>query len=342
MGLLDWLRGRGRGATGGPDDAAVHDAIERVMQTTNPRLRLVRHYEQRLAPAAEAAMRHIADVVAAVPPARQASAAGWSADPYMRAFFATADDLKRTFSRANDLRAHFDKNPDDTEAYVVLSMEMSERRMAGMALHGDVVHRDVPQTALIFGDYRLRVCGRTEDDLREEIGRRLIDQLALEGLARAAADKTQRALMEQERALLKARLQLLERQGAGMRSMLGGDGVTEQSEAARLQAQLDENTHNLDSLGVGAESLDREFERIREALVDAGQLFCLSPRRLRLDRMNVVQGDDSAGAGDTLDLQTVRVPGDPPLTRTVALTRFARADLLPAGLMFDEAARLLL
>lgn len=342
MGILDWWHGRSRDGTDAANDGAVLELVERIVDTTNPRLRFVWHYQQRLAPVVASAMAYLVEILMSVPAARAASAAGWSSDPYLRAFFATPDDLVRAFSRSADLRAWFEQNPLVEVAYGVLGMEMNERRILGLALENGAVRQDVEQTTVSFGDYRVRICGGSEAELRQEIEGRMVNELALAGLAQAEADQTQRTLMEQERALLLTRKQILERQGGGLRAAVGGDEPADQAELGRLQAQLEENTRNLAKLGMGAQALEGELDRVVEALADARQQLQVSTRVLRLDRMNVVQAGDDALAGEKFEFQTVRIPGHPPRTRAFVLVCVPRADLLPGGLQFDEAARLLL
>jgi hypothetical protein len=154
----------------------------------------------------------------------------------------------QAFSRAPDLRAHFQQNPALPEAYCVLGMRMIERKVLGMAVEGDRVHGEVAQTAVSFSDHRVRVCGRSEAELRSEIERRILDQLALEGLACVVDDQSNRKELEQERAMLKARLKMLERKGTGMRGALGGEAAG-QSELADLQSQIEENTAKLGGSG---------------------------------------------------------------------------------------------
>jgi len=341
MGILEWWRGRDGSAANAQDKQRTVEAIERVVQTTNPKLRFARRYRERLAPAVGTSLAYARNLVASVPAAREASAAAWSNDPYMRAFFATADDLVRAFSRAPDLRAYFDQNPGASEAYAVLGMEMTERKVLGMALAGDTVRRDVAQTSVSFGDYRVRICGRTEPDLRAEIERRLVDQLALEGLAHIVADQSRRTELEQERALFKSRLQMLERKGAGMSAALGGEAVG-QEELARLQSQIEENTRNLGDLGGSAQMLDHELENICAVLADPAQHLYVSSRRLRLDRMNIVIEDGTAQTSTDFEFLVARLPGTVPAQmRAFTLVRFPRAELLPAQRLFDDAARFL-
>jgi hypothetical protein len=55
--------------------------------------------------------------------------------------------------------------------------------------------------------------------------------------------------------------------------------------------------------------------------------------------MNVVQTEDSSQAADELEFQIAHIPASPPQVRTIALIRFARAELLPGRLLLDEAMR---
>ena len=326
-----------------PDDAAdarrVAGTVERVMKL-HPHLRLARRYQARLAPAVATALHYTDALVASLPAARAASAAAWAADPYIHAFFVAPDDVARAISRSADLRAHFGRCADAPEAFAVLGMEMTERHILGVGMEGGAVRRDVPQTTLSFSDHQVRLCGRSEAGLRAEIVERLLDQLALEGLAHIGADASRRDLLERERALLATRLRLLERQGAGLHAMLGSEAAPGSAELARLQEQIDENARNLAGLGLREHALDRELEHVRAMFAEPARHLFVTTKRLRLDRMNVVI-EGAAQEGEQFEFHVARVPGTPPRSRAFAPIRFARADLLPATSMLDEAGRLL-
>lgn len=339
MGILSWLL-----RTDNPSDAQnaqqISELVERIMKL-HPQLRLARRSQARLAPAVATSLEYVGKLVDSVPAAREASATAWATDPCIHAFFASADDVASAISRSTELRMHFEQNPDLPEAYAVLGMEMTERHILGVGLEGETLRRDVPQTTVSFSDHQVRVCGRTDAELRVEIVWRLLDQLALEGLARIAAAKTRRDLLARERALLKTRLQLLERQGAGIRAVLGSDVAAESGELAQLQAQIEENERSLESLGLQEDALDRELDRVCEVFAEPERHIYVARKRLRLDRMNVVMEGKSAQVGEEIEFQIARIPTTPSRMRTFSLIRFARADLLPAKNMLDEAARLL-
>lgn len=339
MGIFSWLL-HGSSATGVQDRQRIAEAVDRIVRLS-PQLRLAQRYEARLEPAVATSLKYVGDLVASLPAPREASAATWSSDPYIHAFFVGPEDVARALSRSTDLRAYFEQNTDVHEVYAVLGMEMIERHILGVALEGETMRRDVMQTTVSFSDHQVRMCGRTDPDLRQEIVRRIVDQLGLEGLARIAADQSRRDLLEQERALLKTRLQLLERQGTGMRSVLGSDAAVESAELERLQAQIEENERNLNNLGIRTEALERQLDRLCEVLADPDSHIYVEDKRFRLDRMNVVLPENSTQAGDEFTFQVARIPTTPPRMRAFALVRFARSQLLPARSLLDEAARLL-
>ncbi|MGZ5200858.1 MAG: hypothetical protein ACXWC6_14605 [Ramlibacter sp.] len=339
MKLLDRLRRGGRG----PDKAQqrrIRDATERLL-AISPQLRLARRHEQKLAQALEVALSYLDALLAMVPPAREASAAAWGRDPYIHAFFASADDVAPALSRSPDLCGFFERCPDVHEAYGVLGMAMVEKHVLGVALHGETLRSDVVRLTLSFSDHRVPMCGMDEADLREEVVHRLVDQLGLEGLTRFAADQSRREVLEQERALLRTRLRILESQGVGVRGAFGDQPAAGIEELARLREDMLANERSLEELGVRSEALDQQLGHLCAVLADPERHLYVESRRFRLNRMNVVVPPDSAETAEELSFQVARVPTDPPRLRAFAIVRFARADLLASGTLYERASKLL-
>ncbi|CAG2126541.1 hypothetical protein LMG31506_00026 [Cupriavidus yeoncheonensis] len=338
MGILRWIQRQGRKPQRRDDKELV--AMTARVTALNPRLRLVPHYEKRLAPRLATALEAIRATVDGLPAPREASEAAWDSDPHIHAYFGTAADVVRAFSRSPDLREFFDRTPFAEHAYAVLGMAMNERRTLGVALEGDVMHTDVPQTLVSFSDYQLRICAESEAALRAEILLRMLDQLAIEAMAQFAAGKGRRDTLERELALLKAQLKLYERQGMGLRSMVGG----ETADAAAVQSVRDEiaqNDSELAALGHAGDTLERQLECLGEVLGDAANRMHVEMRQIRLSQVNVMLPADSTAPGVDLELLCAHVPGDPPLVRWFSIVRYARADILSQATLLDEAARML-
>lgn len=345
MTVLNWLRRRGKHPEGARDaERAV--LAERVTRLC-PYVRLVGGYRRRLAPALAIADRYVHDVVAGLPPASLASEATWNSDPYIHAFFGTAQDVMPVFSRSPDLRDYFSNSASPAEAYCVLGMEKLERRTLGVALEGDVMRTEVPQTTVSFTDHRVSICAATEAALREEIACRMLDQFALQALAEVAGGTSRRDRIEREQALLTTRLHLLEKQGVGMRSVLGEGEGAQADESARLREQVAQNEAALAALsaaggqGGRAGMPERQLHALVDVLTHAEASFSVEREAVRLSPMNIVLPPGSAGPGADLQLMTARVPGDPPLVRTFSLVCVARAGMLSPMQLLDEAARML-
>ncbi|GLC92685.1 hypothetical protein Tamer19_20930 [Cupriavidus sp. TA19] len=345
MTVLNWLRRRGKHPDGARDAerAALAERVTRLC----PYVRLVGGYRKQLAPALAIADRYVRDVVAGLPPASVASEASWDSDPYIHAFFGTAQDVMPVFSRSPDLRDYFSGAASAAEAYCVLGMDKLERRTLGVALEGDVMRTEVPQTTVSFADHQVRICAPTEAALREEIASRILDQLALQALGDVAGGTSRRDRIEREQTLLTTRLHLLEKQGVGMRSVLGQGGEAQAGEPERLREQVAQNEAALAALseegaqGGRAGMPERQLHALVDALTHAEASFKVEREAVRLSAMNIVLPPGSAGPGADLQLMTARVPGDPPLVRTFALVCVARAGMLSPMQLLDEAARML-
>lgn len=339
MKLLDRLLRGGRG-NGEAQHARIHDAIERLL-AISPQLRMARRHEARLAQALQVTFPYLDRLLADVPPAREASAAAWGRDPYIHAFFASSEEVAPALSRSPDLREFFERRPGVQEAYGVLGMALVEKNVLGVALHGETLRSDVVRLTVSFSDHRVPMCGDGEAGLREEVVRRLVDQLGLEGLSRFAADQSRREVLEEERALLRTRLRILESQGVGVRGAFGDQPTAGTEELARLREDMLANERSLEELGVRSEALDRQLGHLCDVLADPGRHLYVESRHFRLNRMNVVVAPDSGETFDDLAFQVARVPTDPPRLRAFAIIRFARADLVASGTLYERAAKLL-
>jgi hypothetical protein len=335
MAMFDWLLNRNRAQPGSQKAARIDESIERIL-AIHPRLQMAPHYEQRLKPAVSASLQHIDGLLASLPSAHRAGAQAWSSDFHLRAFFATPDVLLEAFARAEELRSFFDRNPDAAEAYATLGMAMNERHFLGVELEGNDVRHDVPQTSLLFGDHRVRMCSRTETELRDEIGRRLMDQLVLEGIAKLTNDHNK--LLDEARSLLQARKTLLEQQGTGMRSVVGGESADEAGQLEHVQKQLEENARNLGEIRMPGKTYDLQLKGICDVLANPAVHLYVGSKRVRIDLMNVVRDKEGSGCHE-IEFHFARIPGDPPRTRAFALVCFPRTELMPGGLRIDAAMR---
>lgn len=336
MGLFERLwRPRAKTPTVTPQ---IHALTERLL-VLSPALKLADGFRERLLPALACSLDYVSGVVADLPPAHEASASNWLGDPYIHAFFAAPDEIAHVLSRSPELQAWFERHPLASETCAVMSMAMIERRAFGVEQVGDAVHADVARTTLSFDDHQVRVCGATESALREQIVRRVVEQIALEGLAQIGADESRRDALVQERALLKTRLQLLKRQGAGTSTMLGDRAAGNAAELLQLQAEIDENERALSALGLKTDALARELDVICDVLGHPAQYADVEMKRVRLNPMNVVIEAGAPHGSAEIVFPLARLPATDLGERAFSLVRFARDHLMPIPTVFDQDSR---
>jgi len=324
-----------------PETAPIGALIERLT-VLSPSLKLVPRYRERLRPALAQSIAYATESVARLPPAREASAANWLADPYIHAFFAAPDDIAPVLSRSPALHEWFDAHLLARETYAVLAMTMTERHAFGVEQAGDTVHSDVAQRTLSFDGHLVRVCDETEAGLRGQIVERVVEQLALEALAQIGAEESRRDALVQERALLKTRLQLMTRHGVGTHAMLGASVAADAAPRLGLEAALEANARALDALGLKTDALAHELDLLCDVLSDPAQHANVEMKRVRLNAMNVVVGAGDAGdAGDSAEIvfPLARLPANELGERAFSLVRFARADLVPLEVVLDRDSR---
>jgi hypothetical protein len=319
------------------DAARIDEAIGRIL-AIHPRLKLARRYKQRLRQPIALTLQYADELIASLPATLDASVAGWSSQPALRAFFATPDDIADTFGRSADVRTFFDAHPGATDVHATLGMALIERHVLGVALEGDALRQDVVQTTLSFSDHRVTMCGSTDAALRTEIVRRFIDQMALEGLARLSTDRADRVARGRE--LMQERVALLHRRGTGIRAVVGSSeaGDVHAEELERVQKQIAENADGLAALRVPTNIVELELDGICDVFSKPAEHVYIQNRRIRIDMMNVVQEGESP-RGSEIEFHFARIPGPVPETRAFALVRFERAALPPAGLHIDAAVR---
>lgn len=341
MGILDWFMNRpAQFDTDRVSEVMIRGATAKAIALTNPRLSVLPSCHARLAPAVDTTIRYLRALVDGLPAAKAVASTGWSSDRALRAFFVSPSDIPNALGRSDNLRTLFDKYPLLDEACVMLGMALNERRGFGIALQGEIVRRDVVQTRVAFSDHRAHICAQDESELRRLVGVQAFEYLLAQALSEIGEDRVERQELEGNRALIRARLRLLRRQGPGLGSMFGA-APGDASEQAELQDKLLENERQLEVIGDSQAALEMELACLKEVLQQPGRYLRVQQKRLRLNTMNVLLEEESADHAADVDFSLAELTGTPPVQRAFVLARFARAEMPARTINFDDAARYL-
>lgn len=270
----------------------VEAAIERAVDGTDPRLRYLSGYRKQLRAAVIQAIDHVVALVDSLSAPLAASRSAYSRDARLAAMFASAEHMLEIFGKDSVLSTFRDSSTEGTEPVTALLLaERVDKHVLGMELAGDRLRRDVSQVAVNFRGHRLVDPAASEEETRRQLKRRAFDHLLSLALMRIAEVQRERADLNRQRALLRRKLNALER----------GDWNFNDSHGARpeplsLQAELEEIEQQLAALGVDHRLLHTHLDIVATLLADAERQFWAEDIELYLDRMNIQRNAQEASA----------------------------------------------
>lgn len=314
MALLDWFRQSTPKIEEERISAAlVEDTIDYVVKMTDGRLTLVNHYRARLHGPVTRTLQYLTSLHQNLPATHVVGPQSWTTDPAIRAFFGQPSDLTTIFSQSQSLHNFAMESSPAEPIFAVLAMRLAEQTRFGVGMQGNMLIRDVAQTALDFTHHRLRLFAHSRQELARSMTRRLLDELALIALHRMEAEQAERRELEEHHGLLSARLAMFHKRGAGADSFLdeAGDQISSE-ESSELLHQLEENETRLAALGSPAETLERQLDYLAEVLADPERSIRYELRCPCLDNMNKIV---EASRGEQIEFGFVSIGGEPPRQR---------------------------
>lgn len=300
--------------------------IDRLIDDTDPRLRVVHNYHRRLRPAMETALDYIACLVDRIPGPLEVCAKAYSDDPRVKAFFANIDDLHRVYSNSRLVGEFFGSvdNLDTPECHALLCMHKDEKHRFGIGLVGDKVRKDVPQTLVSFGDHQILSPARDEHSARQVLQDCLLSGLLKQARDPLLAECELRNFAEDRQRRLRSHLRALQRQQA-----MTDDQASLNTEMDATIKELSKIEHQLDCLHGEIGSLDDHLNRLVDGLERAPEQIQVKECVLHLSDTHLLLNEQSQQHGITVPLAEVKL-GDEP-ARVVSLTRYPRKEFLPVA-----------
>ncbi|RTL42227.1 MAG: hypothetical protein EKK49_01140 [Rhodocyclaceae bacterium] len=338
MGFFDWLLG-GRSASCAGDER-LQAAVARVIGSIDPRLQFLDDASSRLCPAVTHALKYADQVVACIPPCVEMNSQAWSQNPVLRTVFARPADVAETLSASVDLQ-DFLASPAAVGLERVCCMVAAtrvEQNVLGIALEGDQLRQDVPQTTVSFQHFRLFAFAADEAALFRRIHELVLEGLVMAALQEIAVRQRQSDQLPFDHQLLQTRLSLLERSRPGL------DALECHSWRGRdldgLRRQLADNEAALVERSVSGAGLEMVLAAVIETLLAAERIIHARRLALRVNAMNVlVEADkDDALNVPLIEFSTPTAVGT---RRSAFLASFARDAVVERKLDFAAGMRLL-
>ena len=309
-------------------EAMVLDAIEKVVNGVDPRLRVVSNYKRKLRKGVKRSLEYIdQEVVSRLPEPVQVNRKSFGADPRVRAFFASAEELQRIFSHNKILREFF-KHPENqalTESYALLGMRKQEKNILGAALQGDMVVRDVAQVAVNFSEHLIVAPAATELGTKRILRALAFNDLIARSLERITDRRLEKRRLEEQRHLLQLKLKALQAPDRSLKSQLEVPRQAGDIEVA--QRQLAEVDLKLEKSLVDFGTLDAHLYQVKEVFKHPEMYLRIDEISMRLNRMGIKLAENSGKPGNDISFNEITLGEDRRFV--VQLVKYSRQDMLP-------------
>lgn len=322
------------------DRQLIVEAIEAVVETVEPRVRLNPRYRDKLEGCVSKTIAYLRTIAREPLEPVVLTRAAWSDDPRLNAFFARADDVPACLGRSRELRAFFEtpSNGEVQEAYALLGMKKEERSVFAPRLEGDTLKHDVAQVTVSFSEHQVIAPAATLAATRLEIGRRIIQRLAQVALSRIIALDTKATELQEHKAFLGARMRLLTLARDGMEGIVK-DPATISEQMKAVERELKETVGDYIETKSSLATLDGYIERIDDVFSHPDLHLTLTHTPVRISRLGFKVDDASTGPVNDLVLAELSIGED--VRGAIAIARCPRSELPPKEDLVANAERYL-
>lgn len=318
----------------------VERAIERAIDHTDPRLRLVGGYRRKLRPVVVQALDYTRGLIAHIPGPVDLERRAFGRDPRVQGYFASPDHLHEVL-RDDRALGGFLTDPAHGSAdscYALLVMEKEEKRTLGYAHDGHMLRGDVLQTVVNFTGHRFVKPAASPEAVRAELRERAFQHLVSAAVRRVADIREQRADLERRRIHLEMELRAQRARAGAMDALLDGDGAAAGHHAV-LSRELAETTALLAQAARRLETLDDYLDLLQEVFSGAPDHCGLAEDSICINRMGVKDGRDGDRPCEQVPYADIRI-GD--RNRVGVLVRLPREEIQNARASrcdWDQAVR---
>lgn len=310
------------------DQNTLAAAIEKTVDGTDPRLRLVHNYKRKLAKPVQSALQYterlVTQATQPIPVHRQA----YSLDPRVHAFFTSANEMQRLFSLDKGMRTFFARpeNQDQREGCVLLAMKKQEKKIFGYEMEGGMIKRDIPQMAVTFSDHRLLAPARNATTIKNKLRKLAFNTLVECALANILNIRVHQHELEEQRRLLQEKLSTQKRSRYGLQSVLESDSDFEDDNVNdETLLQLRKIEHQLHQVKVNLRTLDDSLAQVKSVLNQPEQYLQLETISIQINRLGIKV--DMPGSGDKITFHEVHMGKSRHFA--LALVVYPRHEMLP-------------
>lgn len=274
----------------------VEQAIDLVIDGTDPKLRLVSSYQEMLQKEVTSALVYINALVEEIPGPIYMSRKTFISNPEVRAYFATPDSMQEIVSCGTELKNFFDllENSDSDQCCAMLCAQKEEKHSVGATLVDDVLRKDVLQTSLNFFDYKVMSPALSPQDVRCGIKRCMFDGLVTYALQHIANIRSEREDLLDQRRILHSQLRSRQSHSGGLNAMLA-EVTFNTEQVSQIQQKIKQAEVRLETMTGEQDVLSFYLQEIRKVISQPERFIKINKTCMRLNDMGIEVDDSHLG-----------------------------------------------
>ncbi|HJV06645.1 MAG TPA: hypothetical protein VJ642_04970 [Chromobacteriaceae bacterium] len=323
--LLKWL---GMDGSTRRHNEQVVAAIEKVIDGTDPRLRLLPGYRSQLSKGMKTSLAYIAGIPSHLPSPLELSLRAFTTDKRIGLLFSSPLSLLLFLRDSQNLSEFFLNASNGDEAWGLLSMHRSETRRFGMSEENGEILSDVPQVVVSFDNHQLLLTCPSSAALQSTMTRRCLDVLIEAMVRRLHLLDRSRVELEGERSHILLKLNALTTPGSQVIDATANLASLPET-AEELQQRLREVEQQLAELRPLSE-LTGVLDLVRHMLEHPRDYFRVEAFTLYLNRMGIKLDNPDDAEANALGFEEVILGQTEPIRRAVLpvhIPRTARQEL---------------
>jgi len=184
----------------------VLDEIERISREIDLTILPVRRFRKKILPSVRHAMGYISGLIPQVPAPVDFDPGRWDDDPLLRAMFTSREELIGVLQSSKELKNFF-RRTNAFQAFAILVAERKEKKIFGTEKNGEIVRRDVPQTAVFFEDFKVFAPAADLAQTRLQVQHRALVSLFSQAFEKITDLQLWKEDLEKQRQLLEFKVQ---------------------------------------------------------------------------------------------------------------------------------------
>lgn len=311
----------------------VLEAIESVVDGTEPKIRYVPSYKKQLEKSVIKSLSYVDKLIDNIPAALDINRRNFAANPQVHAYFASFNEIEDIFSNSPELNLFFNDidNIEQEQAYALLCMTREEKTIMGMELQNDILRREVMQTAVNFSEHKVMSPAASEKEIRDGLKKCIFDGLITNALQKLLGLKSQYRELQEQQCSLQSRLRSRQAQGGGLSNLLTSSYKVD-SQCEVIIEKIAETENKIKNISPQWELPRYYIKQVKKILDHPEQFIRLETLSVKLNNMGIKISDNSNQDADLIPLDELTIANV--LKRIIVIVRYPRNEMQPSENVF--------